>query len=110
MDIERKAQELLAHECPECGGEDGHETEEGWLRCGRCSDPHSVTRHQAMQAIIAALTPPEGYVLVPRVPTGTMLMAGGDVEEIHVEYGVDPYVENPEAIWDAMIAARPEVP
>lgn len=63
--IERDAERLLRRECPECGGEDGHETEEGWLRCGRCSDPHSVTRYQAMQAIIAALTPPEGYVLVP---------------------------------------------
>lgn len=58
----------------------------------------------------AAAYVPEGWVLAPRIPTGAMLMAGGDVEEIHVEYGVDSYVENPEAIWAAQLAARPEAP
>lgn len=68
--IERRARELLAAECPECGGENGHETEDGWLLCGRCTDPHTVTRYQAMQAIIAALTPPEGHVVVTRNEAG----------------------------------------
>jgi hypothetical protein len=75
-DIERKARELLAYECPECGGEKGHDTDGVWIPCSRCCDPYTVTRHQAMQAIIAALTPPEGYVLVPMEPTEAMLKTG----------------------------------
>lgn len=64
-EIELKARELLAAECPECGGENGHDTEDGWLRCGRCSDPHTVTRYQATQAIIAALSQVPGDVGIP---------------------------------------------
>lgn len=58
----------------------------------------------------AALTPPEGFVLVPVVPTEAMLDAEHAASEIHVGYGEDYYVENPKEVWAAMIAARPEVP
>lgn len=51
---------------------------------------------------------PEGYVLVPVEPTEAMLEAGGDVEQINLEWGVDPYVENTADVWRAMLAARPE--
>lgn len=107
-DLERKARELLSYECPECGGENGHESEEGWLRCSRCSNPHEVTRHQAMQAIIGALTPLEGYVLVPVEPTEAMIEALNCKDSL-------PYPE-PNRIaykarhcYSAMLAARPEV-
>ena len=49
----------------------------------------------------------QGYVLVPVEPTEAMLEAGGDVEQIHIEWGVDPYVENTSEVWRAMLAARP---
>lgn len=100
-DIERKARALLAYECPECGGDNGHETEDGWLRCSRCSNPHDVTRNQAMQAIIAALTPPEGFVLVPMEPTNAM-RAAGDEAENECKFAAE--------IYAAMVSARPEAP
>ena len=63
-DNERKARELLAAECPECGGEQGHRSAEGdWLNCGRCRDRerlHSVDEYQALRAISRALTVPAG--------------------------------------------------
>ena len=49
----------------------------------------------------------QGYVLAPVEPTEAMLEAGGDVEQIHLEWGVDPYVENTSEVWRAMLAARP---
>lgn len=99
-DIERKARELLAYECPECGGENGHDTDDGWIPCSRCCDPYTVTRHQAMQAIIAAITPPEGYVLVPEFPSFEMLSAAAKARS---EGGASYEV------WVAMLDARPEV-
>lgn len=98
-DLERKARELLAYECPECGGENGHESEDGWLRCSRCSNPHDVTRHQAIQAIIAALTPPDGYVLVPVEPTEEMLKVG-------YSWMMGRIVMR--SLYDELLAARPE--
>lgn len=57
-----------------------------------------------------ALTPPEGFVLVPVYPTEAMLDAEHATAEIHNEWGEDLYVENAEAVWAAMLAARPEMP
>ncbi len=52
---------------------------------------------EALRAIIRALTPPEGWVLMPRVLTEEMLQAGYPADDAQVGY-------------EAMIAARPEVP
>lgn len=52
-------------------------------------------------AIIAALTPPEGYVLVPVQPTGAMVEAGDEAE------GECKFASE---IYSAMLAARPEAP
>nr|WP_312457424.1 hypothetical protein [Stenotrophomonas pavanii] len=54
-------------------------------------------------AIVAALTPPEGYVLAPVEPTDDMLNSG--------LFGLEPmlHVSDIRAIYDDMLAARPEV-
>lgn len=54
----------------------------------------------AVQAIIAALTPPEGYVLVPVEPTREMIDA---------YVAVDARFNSARRDWAAMLAARPEV-
>lgn len=57
--IEKRARELLAAEIER----DGFTHAAEWMR-----DPNKSLRHieaEAIRAIIAALTPPEGYVLVP---------------------------------------------
>jgi hypothetical protein len=69
---------------------------EGELRVGR-------EFGKALVAEIAALTPPEGYVLVPVEPTEAMQIAVEKANPWLIRY------EAPE-IWAAMLAARPEVP
>lgn len=44
---------------------------------------------------------PDGYVLVPVVPTQEMLDAGWDAED---------HTADVPTVWQAMLAARPEVP
>lgn len=51
---------------------------------------------------IAALTPPEGYVLVPVKSTAAMDDSADGIGGL--------YACNAGEVWDAMIAARPEVP
>lgn len=53
--------------------------------------------NEALRQQLEALTPPEGFVLMPRVLTEEMLQAG---------YPADDAQEG----YEAMIAARPEVP
>ena len=68
-EVEQRARELLAAECPECGGRNGYDVPDGngsgrWQNCGTCRDDerlHSVNRDQALRAIVAALSQqPEG--------------------------------------------------
>lgn len=61
---------------------------------------------RALKALAAALTPPEGYVLVPVVPTAEMLQAAA--------FGVagksgQKFKPMMSAGYAAMLAARPEV-
>ncbi|HGM7334946.1 TPA: hypothetical protein ACKQCJ_001264 [Stenotrophomonas maltophilia] len=91
--IEKRARELLAAEYRKAGANPAACE----LMAGRASWPNQM----ALNAIIAALTPPEGYVLVPVGLSSSMakaawatLAADGSFEEI----------------WTAMLAARPEVP
>ncbi len=68
-DIEKRARELLAAEYVKEGRVvSAQETMQG----------HDLTAHAeyiALRAIVAALTPPEGYVLVPVEPTPGLLMS-----------------------------------
>ncbi len=78
MDVEQKANEIRDRFCP----------------------PGDYDYSDILDAIKAALTPPQGYVLVPVEPTQEMLNAGYGFES---EYPVDPF------LYRAMLAARPEV-
>lgn len=57
-------------------------------------------------AIIAALTPPEDYVLVPFEPTSEMVKAG-----LNAPFCGHPETGGPSltGMWTAMLAVRPEV-
>ena len=91
-DIEKRARELLAAE---------YDSKGKWFaaECIRNSDPR-WDASEALGTIIAALTPPEGYVLVPVEPTPVMTSAGWDAEACTAEV---------RDIYAAMLAARPEV-
>ncbi len=65
--IEKRARELLLAQYLAAGYKDGDPL--------AVSDANAV----AIKAIIAALTPPEGYVLVPVEPTTAMMEAAGRV-------------------------------
>ncbi|HDS1011365.1 TPA: hypothetical protein QDZ51_001206 [Stenotrophomonas maltophilia] len=92
--IEKRARALLDAELRKLGlHEDAHH-----VGCGADLDRNDQA---SINAIAAALTPPEGYVLVPVGLSSSMakaawatLAADGSFDEI----------------WTAMLAARPEVP
>lgn len=92
--IEKRARELLDTELRKLGlHEDAHH-----VGCGAELDRNDQA---AINAIAAALTPPEGYVLVPVEPTVEML------SEIQL---VEHFTGNAlRTRYAAMIAARPEV-
>lgn len=56
----------------------------------------------SMCALVAALTPPEGYVLVPVKPTSAMIDAPLVMDS--------PTNDGTRRTWSYMLAARPEVP
>ncbi|WP_164186321.1 hypothetical protein [Stenotrophomonas maltophilia] len=58
----------------------------------------------SMRAVVAALTPPDGYVLVPVVPTKQMMDAAVPTSS------QDQTGRRQRAVWGAMLAARPEAP
>lgn len=105
-DIEKRARELLAAEYERSGLFQSAAD----LRSGRLNFELGWAREaeMAIRAIITALTPPEGFVLVPVEPTQEMLDAEHATARIHDEYGEDRYVGNAEEVWAAMLAARPE--
>jgi len=85
--IEKRARELLCGECDL----DEEDYCEGL----------PVDSGDALRAIVAALTPPEGYVLVPVEPTDDMLLAAHRADTSRA-----PITSR----YFAMLAARPEVP
>lgn len=99
--IEKRAREVLARMEKAKRNERGH-----W--CDARAAVESAC--DLLPAIIAALTPPEGYVLVPVEPTEDMLRAGRWVEppDAHGQQ----YIEKQGAAqcWQLMMNARPEVP
>jgi hypothetical protein len=130
MDVEQRARELLAAECQRMGFEFGAYQ----LREGSNLPPFGAA---SLNAIIKALTPPEGYVLVPVEPTEEMLDAGRDAvmaehcagpkwtprqhfeasgratdgipEDVLDERGPLTKESTAVMIFGAMLAARPEV-
>lgn len=83
-DIEKRAREIRDKHCPF----------------------RAHCHHDILVAIIAALTPPDGYVLVPVEPTAEMLQAAA--------FGVagksgQKFKPMMSAGYSAMLAARPEV-
>lgn len=104
-DIEKKARELLATEYERRGSRTYAES----LRVTPLWAFGDDESAMGIRAIIAAITPPEGYVMVPVEPTEAMLDAEHATAEIHDDYGENRYVENPKEVWAAMLAARPEV-
>ena len=93
--IEKRARELLDAELRKLGlHEDAYH-----VGCGAGLDRNDQA---AISAIAAALSPPEGSVLVPVEPTEAMQIAVEKANPWLIRY------EAPE-IWAAMLAARPEV-
>lgn len=92
--IEQRARELLAVELEK----DGNHPAAKAIRDG---EPAYGMRLQlaAIRAIIAALTPPEGYVLVPVEPTKEMVSAAADA---YMPFG------DMEFAIQAAISSRPE--
>lgn len=94
--IEQRARELLAKV----------HAEAGWPGCEKeilqGAATFDVDHGLAMAAIVAALTPPDGWVLMPAVLPEPMLdvlwRAEGDMKD-----------EDMQSLWAELIAARPEV-
>lgn len=96
--IEKRARELLAR---------AYEADGMVGRAGVIRNPSQYMEkpdRRALGCIIAALTPPEGYVLVPVEPTEDMLQAGYPRNE-----RIDDTFDRLGA-WTDMLAARPEAP
>ncbi len=92
--IEKRARELYAKAFREQGME---------LTAERlddiCTKIEGGSLRASLDAIKAALTPPEGFVMVPVEPTEAMMEAVGVGAE-----GIRRHM------WRLMLAARPEVP
>ncbi|MDG9939678.1 hypothetical protein N7670_09790 [Stenotrophomonas maltophilia] len=89
--IEKRARELLAAEYERIGNHNA------------AGDARRGLYQPEIAAVVAALTPPEGYVLVPLEPTEKMLdalyRAEGDMSD-----------DDLRSLWGDVLAARPEVP
>ncbi|HEL4264438.1 hypothetical protein D7T48_12095 [Stenotrophomonas maltophilia] len=95
--IEKRARQLLDAELRKVGlHEDAYH-----VGCGADVDRNDQA---AINAISAAITPPDGYVLVPVVPTKQMMDAAVPASS------QDQTGRRQRATWDAMLAVRPEVP
>ncbi len=104
-DIEKQARELLAAEFRK---EDQFEYAHHVAVGGDIDDEGDQA---ALRAIIAALTQPEGFVLVPVEPTDDMVWAPSDVEVGYPTWAGSKdgcTTDEAKAIWAAMLAARPE--
>lgn len=89
--IEQRAREIYAAQFP---GDCGYDTRK-WIMEGTWGDDEVIA------AIIAALAPPEGFVLVPVEPTEAMLRVGYSWMMGRI------VMRN---LYDELLAARPEAP
>lgn len=96
-EIEKRARELWAEQYELQG-------DFAWARIIREGSDGLVAKVDscAISAIVAALTPPDGFVLVPVEPTEEMKRRG----TFHVSNPCGLATD----VWAAMIAARPEKP
>ncbi len=94
--IEKRARELLAAQCRRHGFEFGAYQ----ILEGSNLPPFGAA---SLNAIITALTPPEGSVLVPGKMTEPMLDVMWRAED-------DMKDSDIQSLWAELIAARPEVP
>jgi len=100
-DIEKRARELLAI---------GYEKDGLPGRAAQIRDRSAYVEQpdrRALQAISLALTPPEGYVLVPVELPVEMEIAFMEAWVSKRRCIDDPDMQD---AWDAALAARPEVP
>lgn len=106
--IEKRARELLAAEYASRGSPRYADE----IRDTELADFGDDDIAMAIRAIIAALTPPDGYVLVPMEPTMAMLIAAKESDkEYQLRNGLPDIVSvGPYDHYIAMLAARPEVP
>jgi hypothetical protein len=81
------------------------------LLCGECDlnredydEGERVNAGEALRAVVAALTSPEGWVLMPVETTAEML---DDAYAAFPGFGGEDEID---AVYAALIAARPEVP
>lgn len=93
MDVEQRARELLAAEY------DDDPMMQQKVMAGTCRNEELV---RAERAIIAALTPPDGYVLVP-----VELVAA--IEDLTLIYEAGGDIDLKLSQVEELIAARPEV-
>lgn len=100
MDVEQRARAVF-----------GLSWADYWMERGQPDVAHdfdafSRAEAWALQHFPAALTPPEGYVLVPVEPTEAMVHAG-----LNAPFRGHPETGGPSLpdMWTAMLAARPEV-
>lgn len=99
MDVEQRARELLAAEYEKAEMEGVAAA----VRIGsHDNDPEFL-------AIIAALTPPEGYVLVPRIPTPEMQDAVESMKLPHALLRTGVRLADFRERYAAMLVARPLV-
>lgn len=89
--IEKRARELVIAEIPDLAKE-----------CFGYQRMTVVNLHVVMRILRAALTPPEGYVLVPSVLPEKMLDA------LYCAEG-DMCDDDMQKLWKQLLAARPEV-
>ena len=129
MDVEQRARELLAR----CLDEWGYPCEAENIREGQDLESNESELRPISQLLCfgmdtadghgrAALTPPEGYVLVPVEPTDEMLGDGAESrpmlpftpleewEAFEAMSGCEQGWHKARLCWAAMLAARPEVP
>lgn len=89
--IEKRARELLAAEYERIGNHNA------------AGDARRGLYQPEIAAVVATLTPPEGYVMVPSVLPEKMLdalyCAEGDMSD-----------DDMQKLWQQLLAARPEVP
>ncbi len=96
-DIEKRARELYAAALRANGMDFTAERVNDMAASGAAGSIRTT-----LDAIIAALTPPEGYVLVPVEPTEAMVAEAW-------KYGSADDAPDPVYSYRAMLAARPEV-
>lgn len=119
-DIEKRAEIVLCPFCGDWGAEvaesavpsiHGGQKQAVYCNTCFCEGPTSETEKGAVEAWNrrAALTPPEGYVLVPVKPTEAMVDAVESIKMPHALLRTSVRLADFDQRYSSMLAARPEV-